>query len=99
MKNNIPVGVATLRERDSINWDPDRLPWICNVFVSDAERGRGIAGKMCRALEIVAADLGFERVHLATAMSGETLYDRIGYVEYKAVTNTGHRFRLMRHDV
>jgi L-amino acid N-acyltransferase YncA len=83
------VGVASLRERDSIDWLPGASPWICNVYVSKNARGFGIAGQLCRALEREARRLGFKSVFLATSIS-DSLYHRLGYEEVGRVEHGGH---------
>lgn len=94
-----PVGVASLRERDSVDWDPGVKPWICNVYVHDTARRKGVAGRLCCELEALAAVYGFARAYLATTMVKDSLYHRLGYSGYKTVESTGQRLHLMRRDI
>lgn len=91
-----PVGVATLRARDSVDWDPGVTPWICNVYVPEEERGGGVAGKLCEALETLAVTLGYTETYLATEISEGSLYHRLGYGEYKVFDDGKHRLHLLR---
>ncbi|MGD9599274.1 MAG: GNAT family N-acetyltransferase [Steroidobacteraceae bacterium] len=91
-----PIGVATLRERDSVDWDAGATPWICNVFVGDEGRGKGVAGTLCRALEAIALELGYPHVYLATVMSAGSLYHRLGYEQYRRYDALGYPMYLMR---
>lgn len=91
-----PMGVATLRERDSLDWDPTAIPWICNVYVREGARGMGIAGRLCRALERIAKDLGYPVVHLATVVRENSLYYRLGYVRYASFDESDEPMYLMR---
>src|SRR3546814_2180804 len=60
LEDGDPVGVASLRARDSVDWDAGAGgPWVCNVYVPPHARGQGIAGLLCRHLERHAAGLGF----------------------------------------
>lgn len=95
----VAVGVATLREHDSVKWDEHSTPWICNVYVRDEARGKGVGGRLCRALEIVAAELGYSRVHLATVMSADSLYHRLGYVRYRTYEALESPMYLMSRDL
>ena len=97
--SGVPVGLATLRVRDSVDWDPGATPWVCNVVVSEAARGNGVAGRLCRGLEVLARERGYSRLHLATLHPGPSLYDRLGYERYKVVESKGDPFFLMRRDL
>ena len=80
--DGLPHGVASLRERDSRDWDPASKPWICNVYVDPEARGRGIAARLCIALEEEARRLGFTRAFLASLRPEGSLYEQIGYRTY-----------------
>jgi GNAT superfamily N-acetyltransferase len=97
-KDTACVGVASLRERDSIDWLPGVSPWICNVYVSKDARGYGIAGQLCRALEQEAMRLGYENVFLATSRS-DSLYHRLGYKEVSRVEHGGQEQLLLARRV
>lgn len=94
-----PVGVASLRERDSIDWDPGVIPWVCNVYVVGTARRRGVAGRLCLELEALAAAYGYGRIYLATTMAKDSLYHQLDYRGYKTVESTGQKMLLMRRDI
>jgi GNAT superfamily N-acetyltransferase len=91
-----PLGVASLRVRDSIDWDAAHRPWVCNVYVPPSARRRGIAEALCRGLEREALDLGFAALFLASARGKGSLYERIGYHIYAVVEHGGERLHLMK---
>jgi GNAT superfamily N-acetyltransferase len=93
------IGVASLRVRDSIDWDPTHGPWVCNVYVPPSARGRGIAEALCRGLEREALDLDFAALFLASARGEGSLYQRIGYRVYRVVEHDGERLHLMKRDL
>lgn len=83
------LGVASLRARDSFDFLTGATPWICNVYVDSAARGRNVAGILCRSLEERARVLGFEEVFLATVMMENSLYHRRGFQEVSKVDANG----------
>jgi len=91
-----PLGVATLRERDSVDWDPAVTPWVCNVYVIEEARGKAVAASLCRALEEIARRLGHRYIYLATVMAEGSLYHRLGYVRYRTYDAFEHPMYLMR---
>lgn len=95
LEDGVAVGVATLREQDSIKWDAQATPWICNVYVCNEARGKGVGGRLCRELEIVAAELGYSEVYLATVRAADSLYHRLGYVRYRTHVALGYPMYLM----
>jgi GNAT superfamily N-acetyltransferase len=99
MDGAVPLGVATLRERDSVDWDPGRTPWVCNVYVDGAARGRGVGALLCRGLEAAARALGYPALHLASRVAGGSLYERIGYRVYGSVDSSDGRLALMSCDL
>lgn len=94
-----PLGIASLRERDSVDWDPGRAPWICNVYVAPSARGRGIAARLCRRLEDAALELGFPAIFLASKVAEGSVYERIGYRVYGSVALDDTRLSLMMRDL
>ncbi|MEM1112925.1 MAG: GNAT family N-acetyltransferase [Pseudomonadota bacterium] len=79
-----PAGVLSLREQDSTDYDPGKLPWICNVYVPASCRGKGIASALCLAGEAVAKAMGFDAIYLANEHGEASLYGAIDYRVYKA---------------
>lgn len=91
-----PLGVATLRARDSVDWDPTATPWICNVYVAEEARGKAVAAGLCQALEDIARRLGYRHIHLATVMAEGSLYHRLGFIRYRTYDALEHPMYLMR---
>ena len=79
MANGAPVGMLSLRETDSTNYDPGKTPWICNVYVTPVARGLGIARQLCTTVEEHALALGYRELFLANAIGPGSLYESIGY--------------------
>lgn len=93
------VGVATLRDRDSVDWDPSVKPWICNVFVAEEARGKEVGARLCRSLESVASELEYRHIYLATVMAQDSLYHRLGYECYRTCQTSDHPMYLMRRAI
>lgn len=93
------VGVATLRASDSVDWDTQATPWICNVYVCNEARGMGLASELCRSLEAAAKELGCSQVYLATSQPHDSLYHRLGYVRYRTHEGLGYPMYLMSRKI
>ena len=91
-----PCGVASLREKDSFDWLPDICHWVCGVYVSPDRRGMGVAGHLCRALEVRAVQLGIHQLHLATETEQDSLYHRLGYAEVGQTEHHGMNYLLRK---
>jgi len=96
LQGDKPLGIATLREKDSVDWYPGVMPWICNVYVTKDSRGLGIASILCKALEKVARKLGFPIVYLATEFE-DSLYHRIEYKTFHILEKFGHTYYVTKH--
>ncbi len=73
-----PLGCGGLKRLDE-----DRCE-IKRMYVLPELRGRGLAGRLLRALEGRARELGYSRVRLDTGtrqLAAKHLYERSGYVE------------------
>lgn len=99
LDSGAPLGVASLRERDSVDWDPGMTPWICNVYVSRQARGRGIAAELCRQLEQAALDMDFSALFLASKVAEDSVYEHLGYKVYGSVHLDGAHLYLMKLDL
>jgi GNAT superfamily N-acetyltransferase len=93
-----PAGLASLREKDSVDWYPGLTPWICNVYVDKAARGKKVATLLCRALEKVAILLGYSAIFLATEYE-DSLYHNIGYRTFKEIDYKELHLYLCRLDI
>lgn len=92
----IPLGVASLRARDSVDWDSSVGPWLCNVYVPLEARGAGIAARLCDHVAKQAAALDFPALFLASTAGDDSLYYRLGYRTYRIVDHDGERLHLMK---
>ncbi len=93
-----PAGIASLRATDSVDWLPGRTPWICNVFVPERARGRGIATSLCIHLHVRALELGYDRIYLATS-AVDSLYHRLGYQQIANETHGGMPYFILALDL
>jgi GNAT superfamily N-acetyltransferase len=58
--------------------------WVCDVFVDEAHRGRGVGKRLMAYLKGHPDLQGFRRLHLATADAHE-LYRQFGFTELTGV--------------
>ena len=94
-----PAGLASLRERDSIDYLPGATPWVCNVYVASAFRGSGIASALCRSLASAACGLGLNRLFLATSLHEGSLYHKLGYRLVSRCEEAGEPVHVLRKDL
>jgi GNAT superfamily N-acetyltransferase len=92
--DDVPVGMASLRDRDSYDFLPGTTPWLCNVYVHPAMRRAGVAEALCQKLIGVAAEMGFPQVFLASSLKVGSLYHRIGFREVAVVEYFGPKYIL-----
>lgn len=92
--DDVPAGMASLRDRDSYDFLPGTTPWLCNVYVPPAMRRGGVAGALCRKLIGVAAQMSFPQIYLASSLKAESLYHRIGFREVAVVEYFGPKYIL-----
>ncbi len=83
------VGSAALVQSDMAT-KPDLSPWLAAVFVKEAFRNRGVAGKLIARCEAEAARSNAKTWYLYTEFA-TTLYEKLGWrcierCEYKGVT-------------
>jgi GNAT superfamily N-acetyltransferase len=94
--DDVPAGMASLRDRDSYDFLPGTTPWLCNVYVHPAMRRAGIAAALCQKLIGVAAGMGFAQIFLASSLKEGSLYHRIGFREVAVVEYFGPKYILAR---
>jgi len=99
LDGSTPVGVASLRTCDSVDWDPGVGPWLCNVYVPAEARGAGVAARLCSHVAGQAMVLGFPALFLASAAGDDSLYYRIGYRTYRVVDHDGETLHLMKRSL
>lgn len=92
-----PAAMASLRRKDSYDFLPGATPWICNVYVHEGARGRGLATRLCQhIIGYAARDLGFGELFLATSLETDSLYHRLGFTEVHRLDYFGPKFVLRR---
>ena len=89
-----PAAMASLRTADSYDFLPGSTPWICNVFVHEGARGRGLATLLCEHIAGHAKELGFAELFLATSLENNSLYHGLGFSEVHRVDYFGPKFVL-----
>jgi predicted N-acetyltransferase YhbS len=88
------VGSAALVCQDMKDARPELTPWLADVFVDPARRGRGAGSALVAALVAKARALGIETLHLYTP-DQEPLYARQGFVVREHLDYRGERVALM----
>ena len=92
-----PVGTASLAARD-LEERPDLSPWLADVFVLPAARGRGHAVRLVGAVEAECRAASIPTLWLYTR-AAERLYARNGWRTVETIQRNGGRYALMRRDL
>lgn len=76
------VGMYQLSMVDDLAGRPDIYPWLVNVYVDKAERGKNICRQLMETVKEKAKDAGIDELYLYTSHVG--LYEKFGweFVEY-----------------
>lgn len=88
------VGTACLTLTD-LDARPDLSPWLASVYVPPAQRGRGHATRLVRAVEQAAAARGHAELFLFT-WDTAPLYRRLGWLDLGTERHHGESVTLMR---
>jgi predicted N-acetyltransferase YhbS len=94
LEGDRPLGSAALVCQD-MRTRPDLTPWLADVVVDPALRGRGIGSALVRRLVAKAAELGVERLYLYTP-DQERLYARLGFQVLERVEYRGEEVVIMQ---
>lgn len=92
-----PVGTATL-DIDDLATRMDLTPWLANLLVPPAWRGRGIGAELVRHVEQAAAALGHARLWLFTP-SAEGFYAARGWARVGTEPWRGRAVALMTREL
>ncbi len=77
MENDRILGCAGLITNDFISRG-ELYPWLCALYVEEAQRGRGHGAKLIEHVAAETRRLGFPQLHLCTDLEG--YYERHGFV-------------------
>lgn len=92
-----PVGTASLAAHD-LDDRPDLSPWLADVFVLPAARGRGHAVRLVAAAEAECRAASIPTLWLYTG-AAERFYARNGWRTVETIQRVGGRYALMRREL
>lgn len=72
-----PVGMYQLSMVDDLAGRPDVYPWLINVYVDEAERGKNICRRLMESVPQKAKEAGITELFLYTSHVG--LYEKFGW--------------------
>jgi GNAT superfamily N-acetyltransferase len=93
----VAAGTASLT-RHGLESRPDLTPWLTNVFVAPAFRGRGYARRLVAAAETAAHRAAIPTLWLYTR-AAEPLYGELGWYQAGTDMYDGDPVTLMRRDL
>jgi len=77
IENGEPLGMYQLSMHDDLSGRPDVYPWLINVYVDEAFRGRGVCAAMMETVAENARKAGVSELFLYTKHVG--LYEKYGW--------------------
>ena len=92
-----PAAIATFEVHD-LDERPDLSPWLANLVVAEAFRGRGHAIRLVGQCEAAAKAAGIPRLYLNTE-GAAPLYARLGWFEIGVAEHKGHPVIVMAKDL
>jgi len=93
--DGVPVGCASIVAAD-LPTHPDLGPWLANVYVLPAWRGRGLGGALVAHAMEYGARIA-DRLYLYT-FGSTALYDRLGWRPIERGNYAGREVTLMSRD-
>ena len=75
--NGEPAGMYQLAIFDDLDSRPDLYPWMINVYVAEAYRGKGICRAMMETVPEYAKQANLSELYLYTKHNG--LYEKFGW--------------------
>ncbi|MGH7080247.1 MAG: GNAT family N-acetyltransferase [Acetobacteraceae bacterium] len=97
LAGGIPAGTASLTA-SGLAARPDLTPWLANLFVPPAFRGRGHAARLVAAIETAARAASIPTLWLVTRHA-EGLYARLGWQAVGPADFHGEAAMLMGRDL
>ncbi len=73
---------------------PDLDPWLASLYVLPAWRGRGLGGRLVRAIEAEGSALGFDRLFAFTE-SATPFFVGLGFTVLERAEAAGHPIDLL----
>jgi predicted N-acetyltransferase YhbS len=78
---------------------PALSPWMAQLFVIEAERGKGVGNALVSASLACATGLGFRRIYLYTSGALPAYYLGLGWTAFEEVEYLGKRRTVMAFDL
>lgn len=97
LDGNVPLGTSALSASD-MTTHPELTPWLANIYVAPAARGRGIAKALVLYAMQQAMAFGHLRLYLYTH-TARGLYEKLGWQEIGEEWYEGHLNTLMQCDI
>jgi len=95
---DIPVGMASLREDDGLG--ADRQPWLGSLVVDPAYRKCKIGASLIKAIQTQAQDFGYKKIYLfAFDPNLPEWYAQLGWEKISLDTYAGHPVTVMRKEL
>lgn len=97
MEGGKPLGMYQISVCDDLESRPDIYPWLINVYVDDAQRGRGVCRFLMESVPEKARQIGLSELYLYTKHVG--LYEKFDWKfveEVDTFTGTPRMQRLYR---
>ncbi|MCQ2397288.1 MAG: GNAT family N-acetyltransferase [Lentisphaeria bacterium] len=78
LENGAPVGMYQIAVFDDLEVRPNIYPWLINVYVDEAQRGRGVCRFLMGTVPEMARRIGLPELFLYTKHVG--LYEKFGWI-------------------
>ena len=90
------LGSAAIISSD-MDTHPELGPWLANVYVREDQRGRGLGGKLVKAIMMLGEQLALAQLYLFTP-DQENFYRRLGWNPLTREALNGTYVSIMRLD-
>ena len=86
LRNNNPIGMVSLREKDGIR--PDLSPWLASLVVSPKYRKFGVGKQLINAIKIEAVSKNYKKLYLFAF--DRTIPEWYAHLGWKLIGNDQH---------